>query len=124
MSKKTAYPAFRLLDTWINYDWSNGLQIEPLEDFTEIQVETRNSVYEITVIGGRQREIVVRGGRFFPKKTPAHLAGSSIGGGGFLKVGGIYAGFSMEIVAHGKTIITTAVQTIHLYSSPIRAIPA
>ena len=109
-------PAFRVLDTWSSHAWSNGLQIESFDDLTEIQVVTRNSVYEITVIDGFSRSIVVRGGRFFPEGTPALLAGSSFGrGGGFLKIGGIYLGLSMEIVTSQDTFITTHVKAISIH---------
>ena len=49
-----------------------------MDDFAVIHAETRNSIYEITAIDGFAREILVRGGRFFPEKTRAHLAGSSL----------------------------------------------
>ena len=114
MSDTAIYPASRILDTWVNHDWKDGLQLESVEDFTEIHVQTRNSIYEITAIDGFSREIVVRGGRFFPEKTRAHLAGSSLGGG-FLKLGGIYVGFSLEIVYSEDTIITTHVRSIRVY---------
>lgn len=110
-------PASRILDTWLDHAWSDGLQIESVDDFTEIHVETRNSIYEITVIEGRSRSIVVRGGRFFTERTPAILAGSSLGGG-FLKLGGIYVGFSLELVYSEDTVITTHVKTIRVYETP------
>ena len=122
MSDTVIYSASRILDTWVKHDWNNGLQLESVDDFTEIHVETRNSVYEITAIDGFSREIVVRGGRFFPEKTRAHLAGSSLGGG-FLKLGGIYVGFSLEIVYSEDTIITTRVRSIRVYSPPENAVP-
>jgi hypothetical protein len=112
MSKTVLYPRSALLNSWTSHNWKNGLQVESLGDFTEIQVQTRNTLYEITVIDGFRREILVRGGRFFPEKTRASLAGSSLGGG-LLKLGGIYTGFSLEIVSDDETIITTHVKSIH-----------
>ncbi len=122
MSKTDIYPAARVLDTWVNHAWKDGLQLESVDDFTEIHVQTRNSTYEITVIDGFSREVVVRGGRFFPEKTRVHLAGSSLGGG-FLKVGGIYVGFSLELVSSEDTIITTRIRSIVVYSTPQSAKP-
>lgn len=117
MSDTSIYPAGAILDTWVNHDWNNGLQLETVDDFTEIHVQTRNSVYVITAIDGFTREILVRGGRFFPEKTRAHLAGSSLGRG-FLKLGGIYVGFSLEIVSSEDTIITTRVRSIRVLKPP------
>ena len=122
MNETATYRASRILDTWVNHDWSDGLQLESVDDFTEIHVQTRNSIYEITAIDGFSREILVRGGRFFPERTPAHLAGSSLGGG-FLKLGGIYVGFSLEIVSSEDTIITTHVRSIRVYPPPSPALP-
>lgn len=122
MNESAIYPASRVLDTWVNHDWNDGLQLESVDDFTEIHVQTRNSIYEITAIDGFSREIIVRVGRFFPEKTRAHLAGSSLGGG-FLKLGGIYIGFSLEIVSSQNTVITTRVRSIRVYRSPKEALP-
>lgn len=99
------------LETWARHEWKEGVQIDRLNDFETLLVTTRNSTYEITVICGRDRDILVRGGEFFPEKTAAHLSGASLGGS-FLKVGGIYVGMSMEILHEGRCIITSSVQSI------------
>ena len=116
MAETSQFAAAAILDTWVNHEWSQGFQLGLLPDFSEIVVQTRNSTYEITAIDGAAREILIRGGKFFPERTPARLSGSSMGGS-FLKVGGIYAGFSMEIMAEGQTIVTTPVQSIRVYSA-------
>ena len=115
MSETSSYKAAAILDTWINHEWAEGFQIGTVPDFTEITVQTRNTLYEITVIDAGTREVLIRGGRFFPGRTAARLAGSSLGGS-FLKVGGIYAGFNMEILAAGTTVVTTPVQSIRVNS--------
>jgi hypothetical protein len=117
MSESALYSGARIMATWANHDWSNGIQIESLDDFTEVHVRTRNSVYELTVIDGLAREVVVRGGRFFAGRTRAHLAGSSMGGG-LLKLGGIYVGFSLELVYDEDTVITTHVRSISVLTPP------
>jgi hypothetical protein len=114
MNETTQFLGSQLLHNWSSYTWDNGVQLEALADLTEIRVQTRNSVYEITVIDGAAREILVRGGQFFPERTPARLAGSSMGGS-FLKVGGIYVGFHMEIVDDSRTIITSGVQSVAVH---------
>ena len=99
------------LETWSRHEWKDGVQIESFDDLETLVIETRNSTYEITVICGRDGDILVRGGKFFPEKTAAHLSGASLGGS-FLKLGGIYLGMSMEILHEGRSIITTPVQRI------------
>ena len=106
-------PAGALLDTWSSHDWSEGVQLETIQDMKNLEVRTENSLYEITVISGRAGDILVRGGSFFPEFTPAHLAGSSLRGS-FLKVRGIYAGFNLEIHLGEKLIITSRVRQVRL----------
>lgn len=115
MPDTTSYAAAAMLETWVTHDWKRGIQLADIRDFSEIEVQTENTLYEITVIDGSAREVLIRGGRFFPAKTAARLAGSSLRGS-FLKVGGIYAGFSMEILAGGTNIVTTPVQSIRVCS--------
>jgi hypothetical protein len=113
MHEPSRYSGSAILDTWVNHSWNQGLQVGTLPDLSELIVETRNSVYEITIIDGAGREILIRGGKFFPERTAARLCGSSLRGS-FLKLGGIYAGFSIEIVFDGQTIVTSPVQSVHL----------
>ena len=115
MFETSSYSASAILDTWVNHSWSEGVQLASLPDMSELIVETKNSIYEITIIEGAGREILIRGGKFFPERTAARLCGSSLRGS-FLKVGGIYAGFSMEILSEGQTIVTSPVQSISLRS--------
>ena len=116
MHETSRYAALAILETWANHSWSEGVQLVSLPDMSELIVETRNSVYEITVIDGAGREILIRGGKFFPERTAARLCGSSLRGS-FLKVGGVYAGFSVEILSEGQTIVTSTVQAIRLRSA-------
>jgi hypothetical protein len=115
MFETSSYSASAILDTWVNYPWSEGVQVAALPDMTEVVVQTRNSTYEITIIDGVSREILIRGGKFFPQRTAARLSGSSLHGS-FLKIGGIYAGFSMEVLFEGQSVVTTSVQAIRVGS--------
>ncbi len=99
------------LETWSRREWNDGVQIQDLNDLETLVVKTRNSIYEITVICGRDGDILVRGGEFFPQKTAAQLAGAS-SGGSFLKMRGVYLGLHMEILHDGRTILTSPVESI------------
>jgi hypothetical protein len=52
----------------------------------------------------------VRGGEFFPERTPVYLAGSSFGGS-FLKRHGIYVGLRMELHHAAQATIITQVRS-------------
>ena len=104
-------PAAAELETWSSREWSDGVQIDQLDDLESLVVRTMNSTYEITIISGRAGEVLVRGGQFFPEKTPAQLSGASFGGS-FLKLRGVYVGLKMEFVHDGRRIVTSPVRSI------------
>src|SRR5436190_23560262 len=103
-------PTAASLDAWTGREWSDGLELNRLCELDELSVRTRNSVYRIVAIGPVNGEVLVQGGRFFPELTRARLSGCSLGGA-FLKQGGIYMGFRMEIQRGAKTIVTSDVQS-------------
>ena len=111
MDTTVSCSASALLETWSSHRWTEGLQLECMQDMDRLTIRTENSTYDVTVICGRTGEILVRGGRFFPEFTPARLDGSSLGGS-FLKLRGIYVGFNLEIRSGGKLIITSHVRKI------------
>jgi hypothetical protein len=111
MDTTVSCSAGALLDTWSSHSWTEGVQLETMQDMESLSVRTENSIYEITVICGRSGDILVRGGRFFPEFTAARLAGSSLGGS-FLKLRGIYLGFNLEIHFDKRLIITSRVRQI------------
>jgi len=100
-----------ILDKWSEDPWTNGVQIDRMDDMAKLVVRTRNSIYEITIIEGRSGEILVRGGRFFLELTPARLAGATLGGC-FCKMRGIYVGFRMEINENRQRTVTSPVVSI------------
>lgn len=107
-------PTVALLDRWAAHDWTNGIQLDRGDlDLAPLYVRTRNTLYEIVVLSGRTRDVLVRGGRFFPERTRAVLAGSSLGGS-FLKMGGIYVGFRMELHHLRQRIVTSPIVSIGL----------
>jgi hypothetical protein len=111
VQERESIPAAAVLDNWSDDPWTNGVQVDCMEDMEKLVIQTRNTLYEITVIDGPSGEILVRGGQFFPELTPARLAGATLGGS-FCKMRGIYAGFRMEFNANGRRTVTTPVESI------------
>jgi hypothetical protein len=107
----SSVPAGAILDNWSGQEWDNGVQIDQMEELESLAVRTKNSLYEIVVLSGHSGEVLIRGGQFFPTLTPAHLAGSTLGGS-FLKMRGIYVGLRMEINVDGERFVTTPVESI------------
>lgn len=115
------------LETWTKHEWTEGLQIDTLQELDTLSVRTLNNVYEIIVLHPLTAEVLVRGGKFFPEYTTAVLAGSSLGGS-FLKLHGIYVGFRMELHRDHEPIVTSPVQSIRMVeegsdSHPRSAVP-
>lgn len=106
-------PTPSLLEAWSGHTWTDGVQVETLRDLETLRVRTRNTQYEITIVRAETGEAVIIGGRFFPQHTRSVVLGSSLGGA-FLKMRGIYCGFSLELYATGTRIVTSAVQSVEV----------
>lgn len=99
------------LNTWSQREWTAGVQINELPPLEHLVIRTCNSTYEITVLDPRAGEVMVCGGRFFPTPARASLAGASLGGS-FLKLRGVYVGFSIELWCDGDRIVTSPVRSV------------
>ena len=104
------------LDSWSAREWGGGLQLASLNTLDVLHIQTRNTLYEITILDAASAEVLVRGGKFFPEHRRAVLSGSSLGGA-FLKMHGIYVDFCMEINTGVVRVVTTAVESISVAST-------
>jgi hypothetical protein len=109
------------LNAWAAHDWNHGVMVGTLAPHDRLIVRTRNSTYEIIVIDPQKAAVMVRGGAFFAEFTPAHVVGSSLGGGP-LKMRGVYAGFQLELSTGALPVITTRVRTVVVVPSKNDAI--
>jgi hypothetical protein len=79
-----------------------------MAELTTVAVRTVNSLYEITILDGSVGDVLVRGGKLFPERTPLNLSGSSFGGS-FLKWRWICPGMRLEFVPQPVEIVTRTV---------------
>lgn len=107
----TRVPAAADLSSWSDRAWTEGVQVDERPALDRLFIRTRNNTYDITVLVPHTGEVLVRGGKFFPEPTRARVAGCSLGGS-FLKLRGIYVGFSIELWFDGETVITSPVRSI------------
>jgi hypothetical protein len=105
LPKTISCPRAAMLDSWPHSEWNSGVQIDQMEELTTLAVRTTNSLYEITVLNGHTGEVLMRGGEFFPVRTPVRLEGSTCGGS-ILKRRGIYVGLRMEIVPQPVELVS------------------
>src|SRR5215467_9035356 len=99
-----------MLDRWFAREWTNGVQIDELNEFDTLVVETRHHSYEITIINPATAEVLIRGGELFAEKTPAFILGASMCGS-ILKIRSIYPGLSVELRSGGRRILTSRVRS-------------
>ena len=99
------------LDAWSSHPWTDGVQVDELPAFETIEVKTRNTVYTLVIVDGRNGEVLVTGGRFFPVATRVRVNGCTLGGS-CLKWRGVYPGFLMELQVGNEVIVTTRVRTV------------
>ena len=88
-----------------------GVSVADLQPFTSLKVQTRNTIYEITVPTPSEPTVFVRGGRVFPILTEAGFNGSSFGGS-CLKVAWFCVGLHLEFRCVYGTILTSKVRSI------------
>ena len=99
------------IDAWPARQSDETIQVDSCAPFETLVVKTSNSVYEVIVLSGRDGEVLVRGGRFFPEFRRATLAGSTVGGNA-LKLRSIEVGLRLELRADGKAFSTSPVQAL------------
>ncbi len=116
----TFFPTACDLDAWSGRPWAGGVQLEELRALETLEVRTKNSLYEITVMDPQRGDVLVRGGTFFPVYTKVRLAGASLSGS-FLKLFGIHVGFSIEFATGAETIVTTRVRQIDIVTPPLHS---
>jgi hypothetical protein len=107
------------LDAWLARDWSQGIHFGSLEDFQQLHICTRNTLYEVIVLNCFG-DVRVRGGRYFPDWTPARFAGCTAGGS-FLKRLAINIGLQMEFEVDRRRIITSPVRSIAILQKTLTA---
>lgn len=88
-----------------------GVWLSSLPAISQFEIQTRNSLYQITLLDGGDGRVQVLGGPFFPVWSEAQLTGSTLGGC-FLKMRWVGCGFCMEFLHQGQRIVTTRVQEI------------
>lgn len=84
-----------------------GIYLDGLCPGTALLVETRNTTYTILVIGGE--EVLIRGGRYFPRFVRAVVVGSTWGSP-MVKLHYVGEGMHMEILTSDRRYTTSPVR--------------
>ena len=96
-----------------------GVQIDSCEAPERIVVRTRNSVYDL-VVCDNEGDVLIRGGRLFPKFRRACLVGATAAGH-TVKTLGIYEGLCLELFVDRRSIVTSTVLEISRSSARSRS---
>ena len=89
----------------------DAIHLESCSELEWIAVETRTSLYDVVVLSGKVGDVMVRGGRFFPRLRRATIAGSSFGGTA-VKSRTICVGLHLEFCADGTSFVTSRIQAV------------
>ena len=82
-----------------------------------INVQTKNTLYRLTVIDGAARQISISGGRLFPCSTDVTLLGA-IDGDEAVKFGWIVEGLQLQLITHDGPVITSTVESVEVDVDP------
>lgn len=88
-----------------------GVNLSQLELGTVIVASTKNSIYNIEVLG--DGTVNVQGGKHFPLKTKVHFNGSTWGSS-LLKLNWIGKGMQMEFLSNKLITSTSPVQKVKI----------
>jgi hypothetical protein len=97
-----------------------GVALRSLVPGTKVNVQTRNSCYQLTVLNGRRDDVLVRGGALFPDAVPAQVQGASAGGS-LVKTGWIGVGLRIELRVGARRVVTSPVHSLSLEVTPASA---
>jgi hypothetical protein len=87
-----------------------GVQVDSCDAPERIVVRTRNSVYDL-VVCDNEGDVLIRGGRLFPKYRRACLVGAT-DGGHTVRMLGIYEGLCLELFVDRHSVVTSTVLEI------------
>jgi hypothetical protein len=86
-----------------------------------VTVETAHSTYDITVLDGEARRVLMQGGRMFLEPTEMRIEGATTGGSA-LQIGSITVGFGVEFVVWHDRGRTSTVEAIAVAMAPGRSL--
>ena len=113
-SKELMVPRHCTLDGFAEEALANdGVDVAELDSLTLLQVQTQNTLYQVTLLDPLTSQVLIRGGSFFVVPTIATLSGSSFGGS-FLKSRWVGIGMRMEICGDGRNIVTSPVCSVRI----------
>jgi len=88
-----------------------GVEVAHLPPLTRLNIWTRNSCYQLTLLDPQESKVIVKGGRFFAEPSDVHFCGSSYGGT-LLRMSWIGIGMRLELLSDGRRIITSPVLSV------------
>ena len=88
-----------------------GLGLRSLEPLTRVDVQTANTLYELTVLDPHEATILIRRGHHFQRPAEVRLCGSSFGGS-LLKLRWIGCGMHLEVMTQDTKVVTSRIQSV------------
>jgi hypothetical protein len=89
----------------------DGVHVDELPVLTRLQVRTRNTTYDVTVVSPDTGEVIIHGGRFFREPTRGQVMASSPDGR-LRQARAIFVGMVVELQTGGRRFQTSHVESI------------
>lgn len=107
----TGVEAFLVFEGRLLHTSAAAISLASCHQLETIVVNTRRNVYEIVVRDGKEGDVLVRGGSYFPEFCAARFVGSTSDGRA-IKVNTIDLGLRMEFQIGRATVVTSAVTSV------------
>ena len=95
-----------------------GVGLLALEPLTRVDVQTANTLYEITILDPHEATILIQGGLHFQQPSEVRLCGSSFGGS-LLKLRWIGCGMHLEVMSDDTKVVTSRIQSVTVRDSDL-----
>ena len=88
-----------------------GIGLRGLEPLSRVEVQTANTLYQLTILDPHEATILIQGGHHFREAAEVRLCGSSFGGS-LLKLRWIGCGMHLEVMTHDTKVVTSQIQSV------------
>jgi hypothetical protein len=92
---------------------SDAVLLGALRPCDTLHVRTRSSDYRIFLLDPKTGRSIVQGGDYLCEPIEATVTGST-SGGPIIKVGSLDIGYRMEVIANGKRLTTSPIQSFQI----------
>jgi len=100
---------------------THSVALQSLSTGTLITLQTRNTCYQMRVVDGEKRRVVICGGKLFPERTEVEVVGAA--DDEQVRVGWMIEGLQLELSTLRGPVLTSMVQSFSVEEDPSALAP-